>query len=387
VVEGDAIRLVRHLCAKWGGDIRYHLQFGTAKWLLDRSLKLVSEEARQGWPAFLDFATARAEFYKEPTALPTVRQSSIKQDLHRRDFTINSMAIRLAPEPMGDLIDYYNGERDLNNKVIRVLHSLSFVDDATRIIRAVRFEQRLGFQIEPRTEKLLRAAYPLLDRVTGERIRNELEHILNEPEPLKALTRLDELGVLRQILPGVMIDLWFSAAYRALLSTRQMPPWVLTRIQWDWGILALLTLRLSEAHLEAAGQRLLIPQSQMKYLEGMQAGYHQLCVMTAQTPPSAVVDVLEKLDESGWLVLWAAMPTAELRQMIVKFVTQWRFIKASINGRQLIALGVRPGPALGAMLRELRRAWLDGEIINVEQEKGYVEKLIRGDLNNTRTPT
>ncbi len=140
--------------------MRSHAQFGTAKWLPDETVARALEVdfAEVKWPASIDFVSARTEFYEEPSALPTVQRSSIKLDLHRRDFTINTLAIRLAPEPLGELLDFYGGEQDLHDGVIRVLHSLSFVDDATRMLRAVRLEQRLGFQIEPRTEELIRGA-------------------------------------------------------------------------------------------------------------------------------------------------------------------------------------------------------------------------------------
>ena len=138
--------------------------------------------------------------------LPTVQQSSIKLDLHRRDFTINTLALCLNPDRWGKLLDFWGGMPDLQAKLVRVLHSLSFVDDPTRILRAVRYEQRFGFHIEPRTMELLRDALDLLDRVTPTRIRHELERILEEETPEKALLRLDELGILRRIYPALKMD-------------------------------------------------------------------------------------------------------------------------------------------------------------------------------------
>jgi tRNA nucleotidyltransferase (CCA-adding enzyme) len=165
VVEGDAIALVRRMREQYGGSIRSHAQFGTAKWLLtvDAWQRLASveqsasdeqpapDEAAPGeLPMVIDFVTARSEFYTQPSALPEVERGSIKLDLHRRDFTINTLAIRLDGAHFGELSDFYGGLRDLEAKLIRVLHSLSFIDDPTRILRAVRLEQRLGFQIEAR---------------------------------------------------------------------------------------------------------------------------------------------------------------------------------------------------------------------------------------------
>ena len=145
-------------------------------------------------PESLDFVTARTEFYEHPTALPTIEQSSIKQDLHRRDFTINTLAVRLNPDRWGELLDFYGGTQDLEDGVIRVLHSLSFVEDPTRILRAARFEQRFHFRIEPRTEQLISDAVGLLERVSGERVRHELELIMAEAEPERVICRLAEMG-------------------------------------------------------------------------------------------------------------------------------------------------------------------------------------------------
>ena len=156
-----------------------------------------------GQPAALDFVTARMEFYEHPTALPEVERSSIKQDLHRRDFTINTLAIPSPPDHYGEVLDFYGGESDLRQGLIRVLHSLSFVEDPTRILRAVRLEQRMGFRIESRTLELLQHALDLLDRVSGERIFHELHLILREPEPERALRRSGRAGCSAPDQPGV----------------------------------------------------------------------------------------------------------------------------------------------------------------------------------------
>ncbi|MCA9922948.1 MAG: CBS domain-containing protein, partial [Anaerolineales bacterium] len=212
VVEGDAIRLARKLEAVYGGQVHAHSRFGTAKWLLEtavwQAIAAAHPEAAaacQSPPVLpsIDFVTARTEFYTEPTALPTVSQGSIKLDLHRRDFAINTLAVRLDGAHLGELLDFYGGQRDLAQGVIRVLHSLSFVDDPTRILRALRLEQRLGFTLEPRTAELLHNSLQLLDKVTGSRVRHELELTLQEPEPVAVMNRYEEIGLLRYIYPGL----------------------------------------------------------------------------------------------------------------------------------------------------------------------------------------
>ena len=163
VVEGNAIEFAEGLQGQQGGQLTAFKPFGTAKW------KPTGENEALG---HIDFASARYEFYEHPTALPTVYDSSIKLDLQRRDFTINTLAVQISPVSMfGRVVDFYGGVRDLEAKLIRVLHTLSFIDDPTRILRAFRFERRLGFKIEERTAELVQTALPMLGRITGERLR------------------------------------------------------------------------------------------------------------------------------------------------------------------------------------------------------------------------
>ena len=149
----------------------------------------------------MDFITARLEFYSYPTALPTVERSSIKFDLHRRDFTINTLAIRIDGKHFGELYDFWGGLSDIKNQVIRVLHSLSFIDDPTRILRAIRFEQRFEFNFEDRTLQLLLDARNLLSNLSGDRIRHEIDLILDEDNFGQILCRLQELEILKMIHP------------------------------------------------------------------------------------------------------------------------------------------------------------------------------------------
>ncbi len=223
VVEGDAIAVAKRLAAQYGGRTRSHKRFGTAKWILPganeplSALTGLSGDTQNTFlPASLDFVTARTEFYAEPTALPTVERSSIKLDLHRRDFTINTLAICLAPDRWGELMDFYGGERDLQEGLIRVLHTHSFVDDPTRILRAVRFEQRFGFQIEARTVELIADSVDLLERITPARVRHELELIFAEARPEHALRRLDQSGVTDYIHPDLRSDGWVASRFEAL---------------------------------------------------------------------------------------------------------------------------------------------------------------------------
>lgn len=199
VVEGNAIKLAQEIALKLQVGITTHTRFGTAtiKW-----------EKRGA-----DFVTARAETYSRPGALPKITAGTIKDDLARRDFTINAMAVALDPKKFGELTDPFNGRQDLKKEVIRILHQKSFRDDATRIWRAIRYEQRLGFQIEPMTMLLIERDLNMLKTVSGDRIRHELERVLKEEEPEKLLSRADELGVLAKISPHLKADPWLEGTF------------------------------------------------------------------------------------------------------------------------------------------------------------------------------
>lgn len=394
VVEGDALALADALRAAYGGARRSHAQFGTAKWLLTGAVAAAFDLGGadstpenggtawpDGWPDFIDFATARREFYEQPTALPTVERGSIKPDLGRRDFTINTLAIRLAPEPMGDLLDFFGGEQDLRDGVIKVLHSLSFVDDPTRMLRAVRLEQRLGFAIEPRTEELIQGALGLLPRVSGDRIRHELALILAEPEPLDALARLEALGILAALHPDLHINAPFRRAVRALRTARKQPPWPTLRDFDDWMLtsFALLTSHLDAAELEDLGHRLQFSRENLTHLHAARTALDRLPTLAQTPPPSAVVALLDDLDEVGWLAAWALAgehaPAA--RPLIERFAREWRFVKPTLNGRDIQRLtGLKPGPAYRELLLALRDAWLDGAVQTPDAEEALLHHLV-----------
>ena len=379
VVEGDAIEFAGSLAEQFGGEVQEHRKFGTAKWKIDEQ---VARALNHHWdaaafPDSVDFATSRAEFYAEPSALPTVRRGSIKLDLHRRDFSINALAIRLSPAPMGHLLDFYNGERDLREGLVRVLHSLSFIDDPTRMLRAARFEQRFSFKIEARTEELIRGALELLKRVSGDRIRHEFNLILAEAHPLAALERLDDLGVLEHIHPALNIEPQTRDYFSKMEALRQEPPWPLPEDFDNWRVLAfsLLILHLSEAEVHDLGKRLSLPRSSLDQLLAVRAGYalrDQISDMT----PADVVRHLEKLGMTAWLACWIVYNDAA-RLHLEQLVTQWQYQHPTLNGADLQAMGLPPGPDIGQLLSEIRSAWLNGEINDGREERIFTEGRIR----------
>ncbi len=382
VVEGDAIRVARVLSERLGGRVRSHRRFGTAKWILPEELRV---PANNGLPDALDFVTARTEFYEHPTALPTVERSSIKQDLHRRDFTINTLAVRLTPNRFGELLDFYGGRKDLDDRVIRVLHSLSFVEDPTRILRAVRFEQRFRFRIEPRTEELIADALDLLERVSAERVRHELELIMAEEEPERALCRLSELGVLSMLHPALRCDAWLqekAPQLRTQLALVQNPdsqeppamalaPGASQRLH-----MALFTYPLPADALSEFIERYHIRKEYRSLmLEAAALGRQAGLLAQDDLKASQIVRILEDSSDEARLLLRVVTDEALVRLRLDQYQRELRHIRPILTGDDLRRMGIPPGRVYHRILDRLRGARLDGEISTREQEEALTAHI------------
>ncbi|HRJ42362.1 MAG TPA: CBS domain-containing protein, partial [Caldilineaceae bacterium] len=395
VVEGDAIALLEAIQSECGGRVVTHRRFGTAKWLLNEPAHpitcadLLEEEGLL--PASLDLVTARTEFYTEPTVLPTVEQGSIKLDLHRRDFTINTLAIVLTPDRWGDLLDFYGGLADLRAGLIRALHSLSFVDDPTRILRAVRYEQRFDFRIEDRTLELLTDAVPLVDRVTPARIRHELDRIFQEVRPEKALYRLDELGVLAAIHPQLATTPLLAqqcVALRARLAAAE-PSLAemgeeIERLYWGLLVYPLLPSQAVDDDEESASgivgeltERLkLRGETTRLMLRLAHLKAHRDALADAHLRPSRVVEILDRSPLAARLLFGLAENDPTIDAHLRRFQDEWQHIRPTLTGNDLRALGMRPSPAFGRILSRLRAALLDGEIGGEVGERRLVAELV-----------
>ena len=310
-----------------------------------------------------------------------MESSSIKADLHRRGFTINTLAIRLDPPHYGRLLDFYGGEQDLKEGLIRVLHSLSFIEDPTRIMRAVRFEQRLGFAIEPRTAELIDNALPMLSRVSGERIRHELYLISGEREPERALSRLDDLNVLSQIHPRLacMDNIWgLFGRLRQVIAEGQ------------WGIppqenglpapqlyLALLVYPLERAEVEAVARRLkifsddLLLLRQVSDLRGRESHLERRGLLNRE-----IDALLHQFSSQALMVFWLCTDSERIRERLWRYETGLRRVRPVVDGAYLKGLGLRPSPLFSKLLRAVRGALLDGEIHTDEEEKALVARLL-----------
>ena len=378
VIEGDGIALARRLAAELGGRVIPHRRFGTAKWLLSPEVwqQVAGRVSQDDLPPSIDFATARTEFYTHPTALPEVERSSIKQDLHRRDFTINTLAIQLDPDHWGELLDFYGGEADLQNGVIGVLHSLSFVDDPTRMLRAARLESRVRFQLDPRTEELIADALPLLRRVSGDRIRHELEQIFAEPEPERAMCRVDELGILAQIHPDLRCGRWLQAKYRALREDMKLETWNLTPEDGPFLHMALLSYHLGDEPLEEFMRRLKIKRDDSDDLRLLHNLQDVLTEVWKARRPSDVYRLLEPYPARVLAVAWVAADRKRLRGRLLRYQTEWRLVETEITGDVLKAMGLKPSPLFGRLLGTLRDARLDGRVSTQEEEVRLLERLL-----------
>ncbi len=382
VVEGDAIALARAAAARYGGRVRGHERFGTAKWLLGErgpamaaALNLSAEEAGR-LPESFDLVSARAEFYARPTALPDVERGSLKLDLHRRDFTINTLAVSLNAERFGVLYDYWGGLRDLEEKRIRVMHSISFVDDPTRILRAIRLEQRLGFTLEQRTRELIDQALPLLGRVSGDRLRHELEAIFDEADPGKSLVRLEGTGVLAGIDPGLR---WTddqargaeAAVGRRVRAVGGLEPPSLGEI-WLSAWMHSLPAEASE-HVMA---RLNLPQRRVETIREVRKVLTALAVMPQETRASDIVNRLEEFSLPTLALAYVVGEQDLAREHITRYVERLRQVRPIADGETLRARGLPPGPAYRTILRELRAAWLDGEVHDEVEESTWLGRRL-----------
>lgn len=368
VVEGEGIDFARRLAKELKARIRSHRKFGTAVIILPTGRRI-------------DVATARTEFYEHPAALPTVELSSIRQDLYRRDFTINAMAVSLSGGRFGELLDYFGGLRDLQRRHIRILHNLSFVEDPTRIFRAVRFEQRYGFRMERQTEMLARRAVEMeiVGRLTNSRVRDELKEIFLEPLPLplKALERLEELGALRILHPDLAVSRAMRQRFR-LLERHLEEAW---KIMGNEGkrwipVMAAMLADLSPGEGKKWCHQMRLRRDDAEAirqcLEEIPPAVEELC--DDVVAPSRVVYLLDPLSPEALAYLYA-LAGPEARNRVVSYLTRWRNIVPSISGRDLMEMGLPPSRAYSQILAKVREALLDGKIRGREEELALAREL------------
>ena len=394
VVEGDAIYLAHSLANEYGGRITSHSKFSTAKWIIKevkpdllKKLKIFlnENETSSEWtdsrlPDSIDLITARREFYTRPTALPTVEQGSIKLDLHRRDFTINTLALRLDGRHYGELHDYWGGLTDLRHGLVRVLHSLSFVDDPTRILRAVRFEQRYHFDIEKRSLELMGEAISLLQHVSGDRIRHEFDNILTEKNVVEMLDRLASLHLLQSIHTSLQWDEWLAVRIKNVIQGKPEVEWGF--IDADPNqlikeiIYILLLLRIPAFSAHAIVNRLKLSASLARLIHAARKLWTDRESLTS-LPASQVSAFLNSLPVTAIFAVYMASDRNDERQVMYQYIAEWRKMKPTISGKQLRTRGVPPGPEYRQLLDILKGAWIDGKIRSPDEERILLEDLLK----------
>ena len=368
VVEGNGIVYAEGLADILGGRVRSHREFGTAVLIMPDGFKV-------------DVASARMEFYTPAaSALPTVEAGPIKKDLSRRDFTINSMAVRLNSRNFGELIDYYAGYRDIKEKTIRVLHASSFIEDPTRAFRAVRIEQRLSFHIGKQTLAFMKNAVTLnfFDKVPVSRIFNELKIILEEKAPISALIRMDELDIMRFIHPDICID---EPVKRQLHELLKVMNWFELLFKQDtyerWLLLfAALQEKLSQGEV-----------SKLLKGIGLAAKYRDKLLEIKKEEKRKITALREKkLDDCSLYhtlsplkieTLLFMMAKTDLRgkERISHFITDLRNISISTTGKDLIKLGLTEGPLYSEIKDRLLDEKLKGNIKNRKDELNHIRKI------------
>ncbi|HZV81562.1 MAG TPA: CBS domain-containing protein, partial [Geobacteraceae bacterium] len=373
-VEGDGIRFATEFAVRNGCRVKSHEKFGTAVILMPDDLKV-------------DVASTRMEYYDSPGVLPTVESSSLKMDLYRRDFTINTLAINLGTREFGRLVDFFGAQRDLKEKSIRVLHNLSFVEDPTRVFRAIRFEQRLGFHIASHTENLIRNAVRMdfLERLGGKRLLAELVHILREKEPQHAIERMAALGLLRYINPALK----FTPEVHALLEeSRQIITWFeLLYLQqpferWAVYFLALCATLNQEQFQDTCIRLAVNVHYRQKLTESRQKGVLILDEMGKrvrrgrQLLQSELYRWLRDLPAETILHMMAKTGRAEIRRLISTYFTQLSTMKTVITGNDLKKIGVPRGPAYRVILDQVLDARLDGMVSSREDELALARVLL-----------
>jgi tRNA nucleotidyltransferase (CCA-adding enzyme) len=373
-VEGNGIIFAETFAGEFGGRVKSHQKFGTAVIILPDGFKI-------------DVASTRLEYYASPGALPTVERSSLKMDLYRRDFTVNTLAVRLNSYEFGHLIDFYGGQKDIQERLIRVLHNLSFVEDPTRVFRAVRFEQRLDFHIAKHTENLIKSAVKmeLLDKIGGKRLLTELVHILLEKEPIRAIERISELGLLKFINPNLRLS---SGNRKVLEESRKIVSWFeLLFIDWrgeKWAVYFLaLCNSLSDEEFRVTCLRLSVSEHYREKLFEMRRKAGQVlevmqkrAVRGPELQRSEIYHCLHELPVELLLYLMAKTGNEKVKKFISLYFTQLQSVRCQMSGTDLIGLGVPSGPLYRDILDRVLDARLNNIVQSKDDELKYARRLL-----------
>ncbi|HEX9285418.1 MAG TPA: hypothetical protein VF879_07085 [Nitrospirales bacterium] len=370
-VEGDGMAFARLLADHYKGGLKIFERFATAYVICPDGFKL-------------DVASARRENYAHPTALPTVASSSIKEDLYRRDFTINALAIHLNTHHFGEVIDCYGGWRDLKKKTIRVLHDRSLVDDPTRVFRAIRFAQRFGFRIENNTLRLLKetVANDLIHQLSGPRLRNEIMLLLSEKDPHRAIRRLAEFDLLRFLHSSLKL---IPSLETLLARIPRAIAWWNTRFadrSLDHSLVYFMGLveGVSDSAIRAMMKRLTIPNRQASKVHMVRSSLSSALrglSMSRRPKPSETYRLLAALPDEGLVLLVAKARSPHVKRSLTTCLTKYQHVKPSLTGNALTAMGLQPGPLYKKILDRLLDARLNGEVKTEADERALAKKIAK----------
>lgn len=355
VFEGDAISLAQQIASGNPAKLTLHARFGTATIRFD--------------DFSIDIASARRETYRMPGALPTVQPGTIEDDLYRRDFSINAMAVSLSPDNYGALLDIYKGKQDIEHRLIRILHSQSFIDDATRILRACRYEQRLGFTLEQETAECARRDASMLDTISGDRLRHELELILKEEQPETVLKRTMELGLLTRLHHSLKGNGWLAEKYNKVRQiTGQGNIYIL--------YLCLLIYALSINELKQFIAYLHFPKKTEKVLFDTLAIKARLSELAhPETKPDVIYSFLNNYTIPAIQTNSLATESPVIAAHLDLYVNKLRHVRTSLSGNDLIKMGISPGPQFTTIFKALHMAKLNGELKTREDENLFVSRF------------
>ncbi len=370
VVEGDGIAFARECAARFNARIHAHAKFGTAVIIFPDGYKV-------------DVASARMEYYRAPASLPEVEMSSIKLDLFRRDFTINTLAIQINPKQFGTLIDFFSALRDLKEKGIRVLHNLSFVEDPTRVFRAIRFEQRFGFTIGKLTSGLIENAIRMdfFRRLSGRRVFTELRLILEEENPLGALRRMQDYGLLKVIHPGIELTedrMESFYAVKKVLSWHDLLFVDDSYMKWAVYFLALVRPCDRKTTEEICGRFELPPRHRGLFCKDRFAAEETLFDLERNAPAdsSTLYRKLAPFRTELVLHMMASTRRERIARDISRFYTKLRHVRPAVTGRDLKEMGLAPGPIYREILDRILDEKLNGRLNTREEELAFARDYV-----------
>ena len=370
VVEGDGIAFAREYAARFNARIHAHAKFGTAVIIFSDGYKV-------------DVASARMEYYRAPASLPEVEMSSIKLDLFRRDFTINTLAIQINPKQFGTLIDFFSALRDLKEKVIRVLHNLSFVEDPTRVFRAIRFEQRFGFSIGKLTSGLIENAVRMdfFRRLSGRRVFTELRLILEEENPLGAIRRMQDYGLLKVIHPGIELTedrMESFSSVKKVLSWHDLLFVDDSYMKWAVYFLALVRPCDRKTTEEICERFELPPRHRGLFCKERFAAEECLFWLERNAPAdnSTLYRKLTPFRTELILHMMASTRQERIIRDISRFYTKLRHVRPAVSGNDLKQMGLAPGPRYREILDRVLDEKLNGRLNSREEELAFARDYV-----------